>query len=240
MPTLSLEKTVLQEASTIFNRLISFARNYKDQYWLYERQIELYRLPSLNNQFDTQARLQDHDWIRWYPPAEHVIHATLFDLDKSIHIEDWTGVQAFASSNSRPDIVLELLANADLFIAELRRRNAIIESVTALEIAVARFTSAPKFRGLRTEDELRRLNIVNLKSQYEHIGFSSTVGYLLPLLFPSEVLPLDILQRCQDAIEQRNTVIHKGQRDIDPEIIQTLVSALRSVCEILDAYTDRP
>jgi hypothetical protein len=234
-----LGEIVLREAFTILNRLISYARNYKDQYWLNEYAIDFDNLNSLNNLFDAKVSMQGRDSVRWCPPARNVIQAILMDEKISIHREDWGKLQEFVGVDIKPDFILELLSNADLFVAEERRRSAIVEAISALELAVVRFSQAPKLDGLRTHDESIRIDIERLRIQVEHLGFSGTVKYLLPLLFPPEILATDILKKSQEAIEIRNTVIHNGRRDIDENIIRPLISSVRRTCEILLTYTNR-
>ncbi|WP_250124929.1 hypothetical protein [Chroococcidiopsis sp. CCMEE 29] len=228
---------VLEFALTLYNRFIAFARNHKHQFWLSERLFDENLLHFSNVAFRAKVRSEDYEWVEWCPPATDLITIYSSGEETSISKDDWHKLQEFVSGNSRPKLVLELLANAQLLIQENRRRSAIIEAVSALEIAVSEFAKSPKIDSFFTQELLSRIETNNLKSQIDHLGFSGTVKYLLPILFPKEVLPTETIKNCQQAIERRNNVVHYGQRDISPAEICPLVASVRSACEILTKYT---
>lgn len=228
---------VLEQALTLYNRFIAFARNHKSQFWLPTRPFEKNQLSSLNVAFRGRVRSDEFDWVRWCPPSNDVVTIYSSGEETSINKEDWQEIQEYISSDSRPNLVLELLANAQLLIQEQRRRSAIIEAVSALEIAVSEFSKSPDVNYLFTQEILSRIKIDGLHAQIEHIGFSGTVKYLLPILFPQDVLPTDTLKNCQKAIDIRNNVVHSGQRDVSATQIRSLIASIRSVCEILTKHT---
>jgi hypothetical protein len=234
---LDLGLNVLELALKIYNRFIAYARNHKSQFWLPERPFDKTRLAVMNVAFEAKVRSKDHGWVRWCPPGTYAITIDTAGKETSIKKDDWVRLQEFVSGDSRPNIVLELLANAQLLIDEERRRSAIIEAASALEIAVSEFASSPKLDDLVAKDLLARLDSKSLHSQVKHLGFSGSIRYLLPLLFPADILPMDIIKSCQQVIEIRNNVVHNRQRDISPERIRLLVASVREACEILAKYT---
>lgn len=229
---------VLKAALTAYNRFIAFARNYKAQHWLHERPFDENRLLTMNNAFRAKVRSEDHDWVRWCPPGTDTITIYAPGRETSIKREEWKQFQEFVASDSRPDITLELLANAQLLVAKGHRRSAIIEAVSALEIAVNNFAEKGKLDKLVTNDLLSRFDAKQLQSQIEHLGFSGSLRFLLPILFPAEVLPTEVLKNCQEAINIRHNVVHNKQRDVDEMKARPLIADVRRACEILMQHID--
>jgi hypothetical protein len=60
---------------------------------------------------------------------------------------------------------------------------------------------------------------------------------LLPVLLPESVLPEDVLEGCRAAIDQRQTVVHQGQRDVPAGSLQSSLRAVRSLCDILEGLS---
>lgn len=214
---LRLGVVVSEAALTTYNRFVAYARNQKGQYWLPERPIDHNRISSMNVEFNAKAHTEHYDWVRWCPPNSDVIVLRVHGEKLFISEDEWDDAQRFVSENSRPSLVFELLANAELLIDEGYRRSAVMDAVAAFEQAVVMFSQSPLLDGLMPVQSLGRVDIKNLKTQVEHIGFSATVRYLLPILFPEEVLPTRLLNRCQEAIDVRNTIAHRGQRDVREE-----------------------
>jgi hypothetical protein len=229
---------VLKVALETYNRFIRFARNNKSQYWLHERPFEENQMPSMNNSFHTTVYLEDCDGVRWCPPGTDVITFEFYGEETSIKREEWNQFKEFVGSNSRPDLILELLANAQLLIDEGHGRSAIIEAVSALEIAVSSFSKKGKLDRLVTNDLLSRFDASQLQSQVKHMGFSGSLSYLFPILFPDEVLPIKILKHCQEVIQLRNNIVHNGQRDVVEKEARSLVASVRQTCEIITQYID--
>ncbi|MDF1527461.1 MAG: hypothetical protein P1S59_14635, partial [bacterium] len=69
------------------------------------------------------------------------------------------------------------------------------------------------------------------------LGLSGSFRYLIPILFPEEILPTILLDMCRNAIEMRNTVVHQGQFKIHLEKLRTYLASIREVCEIFLTYT---
>jgi hypothetical protein len=229
---------VSEFALTTYNRFVAFARNHKGQYWLVERPFDRGLISSRNNEFNAKVRTEYYDWVRWCPSHPHMAVLYIDGDELSIRRDEWSTVQDFISSNSRPSLVFELLANAWMLIDEGYRRSAIMDAVAALEQAVITFSQSPRLDGLIPVDILPRVDVSNLKNQVDHLGFSATVRYLLPLLFPAQILSTELLARCQEAVDIRNNIAHVGQRDVREEKVRPLVAALRHVCEILAQYRE--
>jgi hypothetical protein len=232
-----LGEKVLQSALEIYNRFISFARNEKGQYWLRERQFDKNRIRSMNIEFYSKVRSTDYDWVRWCPPATDNIIIYVKDNESSIREDEWKQIKRFIKGNSRSNLVLELLANAQSLLDSNHRRSAIIESISALEVAVSRFVKTPNISSVLPPDQAGRFYVQGLKKTFEEIHLLSTIEYVMPLLFSSEIFPTEILNQTIEAIKARNSVVHHGQRDISEEKIRPLVSAVIKTCKILIKYT---
>jgi len=151
---------------------------------------------SMNNEFDAKVRSEDYEWIRWCPPKVDCL--TFYGSSEKISIsqDEWKLVQEFIESDARPNLISELLANAELLIDKEYRRSAIIEAVAALEIAVSNFGQNAKLDNLLTPEIVSRFDVANLSHQIKHIGFSGTVRFLVPFLFPPKILSGEILKHC--------------------------------------------
>jgi hypothetical protein len=245
---------VLKFALMTYNRFIAFARNNKAQYRLRERPLDENRMSSMDIGFHAKVYSEGNDWVRWCPSSTDRItcYYTVETSGKnSIKQEEWNRIQEFISSNSRPNLILELLANAQLLIDQGHGRSAIIEAASALETAVFSFSKKGsldklilsflkegKLDELVLDNLLLRFDANQLKSQIKEMGLSGSLRFLLPILFPAEVLPTEILNHCQTLILIRNNVVHNGQRDVDEEKARLLISSVRRTCEIITQYIE--
>ncbi len=236
-----LGERLMETAIRYVNRLISYVRNEKGQYWLEQYVFDRENVSSHNVAFEARARIvaKGTDWFPWKPTRTGVVRVSIRmgDDPRYLRREEWQQIPDFLASKARPNLVLELLANAESLAATGHRRSALIEAVTALEIAVNRFSESPRLNEVAGSGQVDRFDIASLHSQVRHLGFSATVRYLLPLLLSEEALPKDLLSICWNAIATRANVVHQGQRDVDEGNLLPMVQAVRQVCEILIKYT---
>jgi hypothetical protein len=233
-----LGQQVLEAVVGAVNRFISYFRVHRGQYWLRKRPIDYDRMRSDFTEFRARVRIEAQDGFRFVPPSTDTIRIYAESMERSVPEEDWPQIARFVQGRSRPDLVLELLTNAELLHDEGYGRSAITEGVAALEAATSRFSESPKLNGLRGTELARRMDTPRLRSQVEHMGFSGTWRYLIPLLFGTEALPTDLLNCCQRVIEIRNNIMHGGQRDVDEATLRSLLNAVRETCTILARFTD--
>src|SRR5262249_10641069 len=136
-------------------------------------------------------------------------------------------------------LVLQLLASAEAFAGMDHRRAALVEAVTALEVAIASFAKRPKAQEAFGPVLADRFDTPSLKTQVEHVGLSGGVRYLLAVIFRPEQLPTDLLRSCQQAVDERNNVVHRGQRDVADAKLRAYLSSVRQVCAILGEYEEQ-
>lgn len=234
----SLGLEVYDFAVTILNRFISYARNQKGQYWLQAQIPDPKRLASMNNYFNAKVHLDDRNWFRWCPPAMDHLVLQMAAKETYITTDDWSKAQDFVESDTRADLVRELLANSELLLHQGRRRSAVIEASCALEVALSRFGKRPKLEEFVTPELICRFDVNQLYSQIEHMGATGSFRYLLPILFPEKVLSTQTLKQCQELIVLRHSVVHAGQRDVEAKEANQLVKAARQGCETLIRYTE--
>ncbi len=221
----------------IYNRFIQYSRNNKGQFWLAPYPFEVGQISSRNNHFSARAMIDDGEWFRWCP--DFPMLATLaFGSERTyINSEDWVDIQEFVSGEQRPNLVLELLANADNLNDEGYRRSALIEWVAALEVALFRFSESPDTNRLASAINTTRIDFSSLRSRVGHLRFSTSFKYLIPILFSEEILPSVVLQNCNDAIDMRNAVAHGRQRDVNTEQAISFGNNVRAACEVLLNFT---
>jgi hypothetical protein len=236
-----LGEEVLQSSLEVYNRFVAFVRNNKGQYWLSEHKFDKNRISSMNVEFNSKVSSNNCDWVRWCPPFVDNIIIILSDDDDKISIKEneWKEINQFISGNSRLDLVLELLANTRSLIDAEYLRSAIIEAVSALEVAIDSFGEAPRIGDLLPNEQVGRLYLGNLGRTIEKIGLLPTVDFILPLLFPPTILPTEIIAQCRRAIELRNTIVHHGQRNIVEDETRSLINAVIEACKIIIEYTMR-
>lgn len=229
---------ILHSSIKTYNRLISYARNIKGQYWLEEYYLDnSCMMESINNKFNSKAKFNDNSWFRWCPPGMDPITFYLEDDEIFIKEDDWPDIQKFVNEKRRPNLAFELLANAQHLFFREHRRSAVIEAVTALEVAISLFGSKPN---VDTPELLKlsdRVDMSNLHNQIKHLGFSGSLRFLIPLLFSDEILPTKLLEKCQKAIDLRNNIVHNGQRNVNPDLARELISAIKKCCKIIVLHT---
>lgn len=234
---LKLDVTALKAAFAITNRLLSYARNYKSHHWLSERELDEKNISSRNNEFNAKVSSDDFDWVRW--GAHNQMYGILKFPSQTMLIkkEEWDKVKEYVKADSKPNLTFELLANTRVLQNGGYRRSAIIEALSALEIAVYEFSKAPKLEQLLTTNLANRIDANSLNQQVKHLGFSGTIRYLVPVLFSAEVLPREVLDKCYQAIQVRNNVVHNGQRDVKVKQSDDLIAGVSRLCKVLIEYT---
>lgn len=234
---LKLGIRVMEAALITFNRFIVFARNRKGQYWLDARPIDKDMMSSTNTEFHAQVRTVDYEWILWCPPGQDIIKLQLSGDARSITAADWGPAGDFVASDSRGALFQELLANAEALLADERRRSAVIEAVSALETTLSEFARRPAIDSLVPGIGASRIALSKVREQVDGLGLRGSLRFLVPLLFPDEVISQSLLEAVWIAVEERNNVIHNGQRDVPANRARMHIRAVRQFCEILDSYT---
>lgn len=239
-----LNRKVILTALKCLHRLIDYFRIEKGQYWLgnYRCLYDTYLLDDRTRTpfhiaFKAKARTSTADWVEWKPPYKGVLAIDGGLERRYVTREDWPQVRAFIKSQARPTLILELLANSESLARNGFRRSALIEAVSALEVAVVNFSKAPRWDQIRIRDFARRADTRSFDSQVEHLGFSGTLRYLIPIVVDQEVLPSELLSQCYAALMERQNIVHNGQRDIPKNKLLPLIVAVRQVCETLQSLT---
>lgn len=205
---------ILRMLLTRTNRLISYARSFKGQYWLLEYRYDVDRLHGYFQTFEARGRINAGDTFRFQPGVGDRLCITMTPEDKFIRENEWCEVTAFVTGEKRTPLVFELLAGAEQLAGNGYARSALTEAVTALEVAVSTFGRLQNKSAKLASVVGPRLGIDRLQKQIEHMGLSGTISYLLPLLLPDSSLTAEVLSGCRDAIDARQNVVHNGQREI--------------------------
>lgn len=215
-----------------FNRLIAYARSHKGQYWLHEYPLDTdYFL-----RFEAQAKIGDSDWFRFDPINNRIISIIMpTDYERYFDKESWNQAKEFVCSESRPDLHLYLLAGAETLLSKGNSRAALTEAVAALEVMVHSFSRKPKNVKIINENIRERLGLETFENTVSHLGFSTTINCLFPIIFNEKQLPLKIIKDCQEAILVRGNVVHQGQREIDPKNLRRYIKSIRELCKLLES-----
>jgi hypothetical protein len=236
-----LGKRVMAAVRDIVDRLTTYFRVYRGQYWLDPVPEEL----DYHSIWIRKARVKSdyHDWHRWCPPPHEVrIVARMESEWRFLPSDHWPAVVAFVRSGGKADFTLELLSHAERLMSEGYRRASLIEAVAALEIALNRFSQTPDLAKLEAElgdAAVRRLRLDALPQLIEKFGLRGSMRFLIPVLFSEKILNHLTLAVCQEAIDVRGNVVHGGQRDVQQPKLLAYVNAIRATRAALDDFTAR-
>ena len=218
-----------------YNRLIEYARAFKGQY-----QLETYPLRAGEARghftiFRARIRKPDGPWSGFRSGSQGVVRASMLEEKELIARGDWEFVKAWVQASTRPPLAGTLLAAAEHHASTGRQRSALIEAVAALEVAVQDFAKNP-LRSALTEPA--RIEVRSLATYVDHLGFSTTATYLVPLLVPQTLISDAVVQGVTDAIETRNKLVHGAQRDVDDEKVRAFLRSIRAFYEGLRTVTE--
>lgn len=232
----ALGRRVLAAVMKPVNRLIAYVRAFKGQYWLVEYKIDPNFLNQYFMRFEAQAAFDEKSWVRFQPTVGDTLVLEIDPDSESTYIseEDWQAVTDFVKSEGRSPLVGELLASAEHLAGQGYFRSAITEAVTALEVALYQFGRSENAKQLFQPDLLGRMQFASLENQIKGLGLRGTVRFLLPILLPEQVLSTDIIKGCQKAVDIRNEVVHRGQREIkDEKLFDKSLRDIKQLCKIL-------
>lgn len=217
------------------NRLLSYVRSRKGQYWLGEYPFDIGQMSSYYVQFKAKARSGGGPWFRFGPSSIISRTVELQSEERFVRQDEWDEIRTFVCGLGRTPLVRTLLASAEALEANGQRRVALTEAVTALEVALYEFARHPNAERAFGPLLAQRINASSLKHQVEHMGLTGSIRYLLPVILTD--LPRQIIQGCEVAIDQRQSVVHNGQRDVKTETLRRSLAAIRSLCDLLESLT---
>lgn len=229
----ALGKRVYDVLIRSVNKLSQYARAVKGQYWLEEYEVDSGNMMSAFNYFRAAVYF-DEACYRFCPSNEFRWSGVTPSGKCLITRDDWKTVVAFITKG-KPPLVGQLLAAAQYLAKKGHKRAALTEAVTALEVAVFTFGKKPNSEAFG-KIMMERMGITSLKNQIEHLGFSASVKYLLPLIVTDAVLPTDVLKTCQEAIGVRQNVVHHGG-NLKTDDLWRFLRHIRQMCETLSSLT---
>ena len=215
------------------NRLITFARVEKGQYWLEEFEVNLDRMASAYISFRSVCSRDGVRWYNWRPTSSERVTVVMTKESSWIERDDWSRAAGYLSGKGRSNFVFDLLMSALANAWGGRRRTALVDAVTALEVAISDFAKSHLSDRAFGPTLADRMDVRSLKSQVEHMGTSGTIRYLFPVIFPEEVVSGDLLNTCQGAVAERNNVVHNGQRDVEEKRVLKHITSIERLCRIL-------
>lgn len=213
------------------NRFIAYIRAYKQQYWVEDLVADQQNPSQFFARHEATASI-DGQAIQ-FDPDVRTIHITGTVVDNGLKQDEWADVIRFMNSGERPPLVRTLLANARNLESKGNRRNALVEAVTALEVQLASFGRNTDI--LIPPEIGQRLEPDKLATLLQRVGLRGSFAVALPLLLTEQQISRSVLRDCCTAIEQRNAIVHHGQRDVSSALLPKLLKAIRSACYSLEA-----
>jgi hypothetical protein len=217
------------------NRLAEYLGAMKGQYW-----IDRFEPNDLNpSQFfiAREARaIIEGQTVHFDPQIRTIITASLPRQSAMIAKDDWPAIRDFVAGDRSTPLVHSLLSSANRLASQGLRRNALVDGVTALEVALNDF--ARRADTARLSRFQPGLEPKSLPALIDKVGLRGAFGVAIPLLFTVEEFPVELLEDCRAAIERRNHIVHQGARDVGEPQLNKLLAAIGKACEKLASFTE--
>ncbi len=229
-----LGKDALEEVVRTVNLLSAWVYADKNHHWLRLLRFSTTNIMSQNQEFRSRVSAPDRDPVRWCPPNDDRITLCNPYAGDYITLADWTSIADHLSRSQRPSAIKEFLSNGNAMLDQGHLRSAVLEAVIALELALNKFSQSPD-KSMFRDDRVYATH--DLASNVKHLGFSTSVSHLLPLVLPESFLDAQLLSRCSDAIACRQNITHTGQRKLTETDASQHVTALRVLTKKLLSVT---
>jgi len=242
------EKNKVVELSTIvyssvtsrINRLIDWANSMKQQYWLSNIPVDLGRILRFN--IDTEAKAimlpeSDNKWFNWRPNTPQHMEVVITSEETYINRKDWQALKDYVNSEQRIKFKLELISRAYTLNSISLRTNALIDAVTALEIAISDFVKSPSIDSDNYQKVLSSIGTSNLSVAFDHLKFSTFIQYLLPLILDEPIIKEIDFVCISEALQARNNIVHNGQRDLEKKKSIKYLASIRKLIMYLNEHS---
>ena len=222
------------------NRLITYAKINLGQHWLELLPTENNRIQEFNILYNAKVTMDltgEDGWISWNPVVPGVITIISPNEDTYIKESGWGRLVSFVTNDEKPSFVLELLSRSKNLNSFGYHANAIVDAITALELAINKFSKSPDIHLFEQIKCHSRISYSNFSTYCQRLGFTGTVQYLLPLLFTDHQLPETTYKNVLDAINMRQNVIHNGAKKLDREKNRLWIIHVEKLVTLLIAAT---
>ena len=230
---------VLTEVERSVSHLVGWAYAERRHYWLKPPINLASMMMSRNTEYLATVRIDEGLPSRWCPPSRDRLTLIVESRETCIRQGDWESARRFVEGTNRPQLVGELLSNADALLAEAHYRSAIIEAVCALEIAVNDWARSPSLSAIHREILDVDASARGLKDQVKHLGFVGTLRYLVPIVVAQDCWDKQALEDALRAVEARNNIVHNGQRNVAESSARAGVRSARAMAQSLVGVTER-
>ena len=226
-----------------YNRLVAFARTEMGNHRLEEHLVDPSTMVAVFKRFGAKVRTEDSEWRDWMPTEMSSLAIHFPSASRHMDRENWARAGRFVNSEEEPSLFKELLAGAYTLAVKQHRRNALTEAVTALETAVAEFARSLENDEMSRSRLAENVASTKLRKRLRKVGLSKTadsslsgsVRHLLPAILTEEQMPRRLLDACLEAVSQRNSVVHRGQRDVSQQELDSLLSSITETCFLLES-----
>lgn len=188
------------------SKFIKVLRITYGQYWLKDLQKWDSREFSLGYYFNSIIQTKwsldgGKTWSEFLPTrieAKENAEASTLLYPEFLTENDWNELRTIVKSDYEPSAATEILARAHKLLKQERIKQALIEGVTALEIAVGEFVRRASKENKVVNDKIQSFWNLSLPAQIAVLGVISGAN------------PLKDLESALHAIEMRNKVVHEG------------------------------
>lgn len=225
-----LQSSIHGSAVELVNRVIAYVRSVKAQYWLGKFAIGEYEEAINLVEFNTQVRKPGGEWVKWMPAGSGFRGHFVVDESRYVTTADWDSICLFVKTSKNPPFVDELLANAEALVAQGVGRSAVVEAVSAMEVALAVLGSEEHAQSSWARDLDARVPLESLSRHIAKLGLRGSLSYLIPILFSENQVPRQVLDGAIKAVNARNVIAHQGQRQIEIAVARDHVVAIRRLC----------
>lgn len=217
------------------NRLAEYLGAMKGQYWIDRLQPNDLNPSQFFNAHEAEAIIEGQT-VYFDPQIRTVVISALPKQSAMIAKADWPAIRAFVAGDRRTPLVHSLLSSANRLASQGFRRNALVDGVAALEVALNDF--AGRADAARLSRFRPGLEPESLPALIEKVGLRGAFGVALPLLFTEDEFPAELLKDCLAAIDRRNQIVHRGARDVGEPQLKNLLTAIGEACEKLARFTE--
>jgi hypothetical protein len=228
--------SVLEAVLEVTNRVLAWAYAEGGHHWLRERDPKARLMMSRNNEFRARVSIDGGDWLRWCPPHVDVFNGRPIGGEPSLRPPDWSVLQDFLEHPRRLTLFLELLSNSFALLASGHHRSALIEAVSALEVAFRGFVRAPDPSQLSRPAALNGDTLAQVSSR---LGFSTSFRYLLPVVVKQFDTYHADHKASIAALDTRHNIVHNGQRDVEERATAAHIRSIRKMAQALNEWTLR-